>query len=124
MLPLPEQLLVNAACGGDPEILRMALSRVDWPRNDPRWFGALEQPLRLWAHGSGGADWDRSTYFTCFRLLLERCDPNLRGRPTDKQQFGLTILHSIAASRAHLTADDQNGLCHADSRRRRRPGSA
>ena len=104
---LPEQLLVNAACGGDPEILRMALSRVDWPPDDPRWFGALEQPLRLWAHGSGTADWDRSTYFTCFRLLLERCDPNLRGRPTDKQQFGLTILHSIAGSREHLTADDR-----------------
>ena len=104
---LPEQLLVNAACGGDPEILRMALPRVDWPRNDPRWFGALEQPLRLWAHGSGAADWDRSTYFTCFRLLLECCDPKLRGRPTDKQQFGLTILHSIAGSREHLTPDDR-----------------
>jgi ankyrin repeat protein len=25
------------------------------------------------------------------------CDPNLRGRPTDKQQFGLTTLHNIVA---------------------------
>jgi ankyrin repeat protein len=63
--------------------------------------------LRLWAHGSGSAGWDRSTYFTCFRLLLERCDPNLRGRMNDKQQFGLTILHSIAGSREHLTPDDR-----------------
>ena len=33
-----EQLLWGAACGGDPEIVRMALERVDWPRDDPRWF--------------------------------------------------------------------------------------
>ena len=36
-----EQLLWGAACGGDPEILRMALERVDWPRDDPRWFAVL-----------------------------------------------------------------------------------
>src|SRR6185436_17917040 len=41
-------------------------------------------------------DWPRDTYVTCFRLVLERCDPNLRGRPTDGGQFGLTILHSVA----------------------------
>ena len=104
---LAEQLLHNAACGGDPEIVRMALPQVDWARDDPRWFGTLEQPLRLWAHGSGSRDWDRSTYFTCFRLLLERADPNIRGRVNDKQQFGLTILHSIAGSREHLTAADR-----------------
>ena len=75
----------------------MALDRVEWPPDDPRWFTMLEQPLRTWTHGSGSDDWPRDTYVTCFRLVLERCNPNLRGRPTDGSQFGLTILHSVAA---------------------------
>ena len=104
---LAEQLLWGAACGGDAEIVRMALERVEWPRDDPRWFTTLEQPLRIWTHGSGGAGWDRGTYLTCFRLVLERCDPNLRGRPQDRGQFGLTILHSIAGSREHVTPEER-----------------
>jgi ankyrin repeat protein len=104
---LAEQLLWGSACGGDPEIVRMALECVDWPRDDPRWFTILEQPLRIWSHGSGGADWDRDTYLTCFRLILERCDPNVRGRTTDQGQFGLTILHSVAGSREHVTAGER-----------------
>jgi hypothetical protein len=104
---LAEELLWGAACGGDPEIVRMALEHVDWPRDDPRWFEMLEQPLRLWAHGSGSANWDKTTYFICFRLLLERCDPNVRGRTSGYGGFGLTILHGIAGARRHLTADDR-----------------
>ena len=62
---LAEQLLWGAACGGDPEIVRMALERIDWPRDDPRWFRVLEQPLRLWNHGPwpwANPAWDRGTY--------------------------------------------------------------
>ena len=94
---LGEQLLWGGACGGDPEIVRMALEHVEWPREDPRWFTILEQPLRTWTHGSASENWDKNTYLTCFRMLLERCDPNLRGRPTDGGQFGLTTLHNIVA---------------------------
>ena len=104
---LPEELLWGAACGGDPDIVRLSLERVDWSRNDPRWFEMLEQPLRLWAHGKGSVRWDRTTYLSCFRLLLERCDAEVRGRTTDRQQFGLTILHSIAGAREHVTAADR-----------------
>jgi hypothetical protein len=104
---LAEQLLWGSACGGDPEIVRMALEGVDWPRDDPRWFTALEQPLRIWRHGSASREWDRSAYLTCFGLVLERCDPNLRGREPDKQQFGLTMLHSVAGSREHVTAEER-----------------
>ena len=103
-------LLGAAACGGDPELVRLALEYVEWPRDDARWFGALEQPLRLWNHGPGHwcrPEWDRSTYLTCFRMLLDRCDPNLRGRQPDDGQFGLTILHSVAGSREHMTADER-----------------
>jgi ankyrin repeat protein len=107
---LAEELLGGAACGGDPEILRLALEHVDWPRDDPRWFGVLEQPLRLWAHGSISRGQDRRTYLKCFQLVLQRCDPNIRGR---SPQLGLTVLHSIAGSREHLTADDRVGFATA-----------
>lgn len=103
---LAEQLLWGATCGGDPEIVRMALERVDWPRDDPRWFTALEQPLRTWKHGKSGDDLPPGSYLTCFRLVLERCDPNLRGRTTDEQQFGLTTLHNIVA-RGDMTPEER-----------------
>jgi ankyrin repeat protein len=74
---------------------------VDWPRDDPRWYPVLEQPLRIWTHGSASFDWDRSTYLTCFQLVLARSGANIRGR------FGLTILHSVAGSRRHVTAEER-----------------
>jgi hypothetical protein len=89
--PLAEQLLWGGACGGDAEIVRLALERLDWPRDDPRWFDILEQTVRNW--GRGQAD----EFLSCFTQVIERCDPNLRGRPTDNQQFGLTPLHNIVA---------------------------
>jgi hypothetical protein len=70
---------------------------VDWARDDPRWFTMLEQPLRTWRHGSISEAWDRNVYLVCFTLILARCDPNVRGRPTDRGQFGLTTLHNIVA---------------------------
>jgi ankyrin repeat protein len=108
-----EAVLGGAACGGDPEILRWALDRLDWPRDDPRWFGVLEQPLRIWNHGPGhwaDHDLDRGTYLTCFRMILERCDPNILGRGPDRGQFGLTLLHSVAGSRPHMTAEERVGF--------------
>jgi ankyrin repeat protein len=104
--PLAEELLWAGACGGDPDIVRMALERVDWPRDDARWFHILEQPLRIWNHGSGhwaNPDWDRGTYQECFRQVLHHCDANVRGR----MHFGLTILHSVAGSREHVTAEER-----------------
>ena len=76
------QLLLEGAGGGHEEIVRLALDRIDWPRDDARWFGVLEQPPR------------RATGVECFRLVLARSDPNIRGRGP----FGLTILHRVAGS--------------------------
>ncbi len=108
--PLAEELLWAGACGGDPEIVRMALDRVDWPRHDLRWFQILEQPLRIWNHGSGhwaNPEWDRGTYLECFRLVANRCDVNIRGRMQDQGQFGLTILHSVAGAREHVMPEER-----------------
>ena len=98
-----EQLLWGAACGGSSEIVRMALERVDWPRHDPRWYAILEQPLRIWNHMDGhwaNPTFDRDEYLTCFHLVLERSDANIRGR------FGRTILHDVAAFRDHMKPEE------------------
>jgi ankyrin repeat protein len=108
-LRLAEDMIEQAACGGDPEIGRAVLEHITWPRDDPRWFTVLEQPLRIWHHGSSHwsrPDWNRATYPDCFRLLLERCDPNIRGRADDSSGLGLTLLHSVAGARPHVRADE------------------
>ena len=102
-----EQLLGAAACGGSPEIVSLCLEQVDWPRDDSRWYRILEQPLRLWNHMSGfwaNSALDRGTYVTCFGLVLERCDANVRGR------FGRVILHDVAAFRTHMTDAEQTAF--------------
>jgi ankyrin repeat protein len=95
-----EQLLWGAACGGAPDIVQMALEHVDWPRDDSRWYGILDQPLRLWSHGVNPTR-DRSVYLASFRLVLARCDANIRGH------LGRTMLHEVAGFRRHATADEQ-----------------
>jgi ankyrin repeat protein len=102
--PVAEELLRFGASGGDPEIVRMALERIDWPRDDPRWFRSLTEPLYFWHHipwlYAGNRELDRGTYLPCFRLILERCDPNLIG------SFGRTVLHEVAAMREHVTEEE------------------
>jgi ankyrin repeat protein len=94
---LAEQLLWGGACGGDAEIVRMALEHIDRPKDDPWWFHIMEQPIRMWS--DGGAQLD------CLKLILERCDPNILGRSGDG--FNLTILHSVAGARPHVTAEER-----------------
>jgi ankyrin repeat protein len=91
-----EQLLWGSLRQGRAEIVRPALDGLDWSRDDPRWFPLLEQTLRHDGDASA-TSWEESRHLACFRLLLDRCDPDLRGRPTDRQQFGLTTLHNIVA---------------------------
>lgn len=84
-----EQLLWSGASGGDEAIVRMSLERLDWPRTDARWFWMLWRPLPgHWVR----SDDERTRHLACFRLILERCDPNLRAQP-----FGQTMLHEVTA---------------------------
>jgi len=95
--PLAEELMR----GGDPEIVRMALERIALPPDDLRWFRWLTEPLSFWHHipwlYAGNREFDRGTYLTCFRMILERCGPNLVAG------FGRTALHEVAAMGDHVT---------------------
>ena len=76
--PVAEQLLAAAARGGDAEIFRMALERIDMPGGDPRWNGLLLAPLGFWNHWIGPwchPEWDRKGYFEIFRMILEALGP-------------------------------------------------
>jgi ankyrin repeat protein len=90
---LAEQLLWGAACGGDPEIVRLALQQIDWERSDVRWFRMAVEPLRIWNHGPGHwtGGYERSTYTSCFKQIIERCDVNIIGRQNT------TLLHRAAS---------------------------
>jgi ankyrin repeat protein len=90
-----EELLSGAIACPSPEIVRMALERIDWPPSDPRWYWKLENALYVRRNP------DRALLLAGFRLTLNRCDPNVPG------SWGATILHAIAASRGGLTADDR-----------------
>jgi ankyrin repeat protein len=84
-----EQILWSGASGRSADIVRMALERIDWPRDDPRWFGMLWRPL------PGHEDLNDAEQADCresFRLILERCDPNLQTRGS-----GQTMLHEVIA---------------------------
>ena len=102
---LAETLLDSAASGGDPEIVRMALDGIDWPADDPRWYRILWSPLVFWNHiariPTANPKLDRGTYLTCFRLILERCGPDVR-----PERGGQTILHEVAAMGAHVTGEE------------------
>ena len=84
-----EQILWGGASGRSAEIVRMALERIDWPRDDPRWFWLLWRPL------PGHRDLDeveQADSRATFRLILDRCDPNLQA-----PESGQTMLHEVIA---------------------------
>jgi ankyrin repeat protein len=77
-----EDLLWTAAGGGDAAIVRAALERIDWPRQDVRWLYPLWQAFTC----DGGI----RRGLACFRLLLGRADPN-------QSDHGRTMLHTVVA---------------------------
>ena len=90
--------LLDGECG-EPEIVRMALERIDWPPDDPRWYAALKGPLAFWSHipwtGSRDKNLPREGYLASFKLILARCHGNVRGT------FGRYILHDVMAMGFH-----------------------
>jgi hypothetical protein len=92
---IAQDLLWGAIESPSPEIVALALRATDWPPDDQRWHGILENGLYL------GPDSDRARHLDAFRLVLDRCDPNVRSRR------GTTLVHEVAASRGGLTASDR-----------------
>jgi ankyrin repeat protein len=92
------QDLLHGDCG-EPEIVRMALARIDWPPDDPRWYGTLRGPLSFWSYVPWIESplWQprRSGYLESFRLILARCHANVGG------SLGRTILHDVMAMGFH-----------------------
>ena len=92
------QDLLGGDCG-EPEIIRLALARIDWPSDDPRWYNALKGPLSFWSYVPWivSPRWQprRSGYLESFQLILARCHANVRGT------FGRTILHDVVAMGFH-----------------------
>jgi ankyrin repeat protein len=90
--------LLGGDCG-EPEIIRMALARLDWPPDDPRWYAALRGPGAFWSYVPWieSPVWQprRAGYLESFRLILARCHANVRG------SFGRTILHDVMAMGFH-----------------------
>ena len=90
-----QDLLWGAIECPSPEIVMLALRATDWPPDDPRWHGILENGLYLRPES------DRGRHIDAFRLVLDRCDPNVRSRR------GTTLVHEVAASRGGLTESDR-----------------
>jgi ankyrin repeat protein len=67
----------------------MAIERINWSRDDPRWFWMLWRPLP--GHRDLN-DTEQADSRATFRLILERCDPNLRA-----PESGQTMLHEVIA---------------------------
>lgn len=106
-----EELLHFGASGGSSEIVRMALERITWPREDSRWFRVLAQPLSFWHHipwlYAGNRAFDRDGYLACFRQILARADPNVAGG------FGRTLLHEVAAMGDHVAEEEAAAFTQA-----------
>lgn len=95
---LQSELLWAAIGRPSPEIVELTLEHTHWSRENPVWFGILENGLYQVPKG------ERSRRRHAFKLVLDRADPNLTGA------WGATLLHYMAANRGDLDADDRLAL--------------
>jgi ankyrin repeat protein len=91
------ELLDAAGDSGCPQIVELALKRLDWPRSDSKWRWYLIQPIR----GIGSSQPDHEGHFRCMRLLLEH------GISPDVGAFGQTALHFTAAWHGDVTGAER-----------------
>jgi len=98
---LASELAWSAACHGCPAIVELAMAKLNWPPEDPRWHWILIQPIR----GVDPDGRDHEGFFKCLEIILRRVDSNLIRR------MGATVLHFAAArpgptelERAHFAA--------------------
>ena len=94
---LAKELAWSAADHGCPAIVELALKRIGWPGDDPRWHRILIQPIR----GVGTNHPDHEGHFKCMELLLRH------GIEANVARFGQTPLHFAAARHGELSGAER-----------------
>ena len=90
---LAREFAWSAADHGCPAIVELALKRLNWRSDDPRWHWILIQPIR----GVGTNHADHEGHFKSMGVLLKHgIDPNI-------SRFGQTALHFTAARSGELS---------------------
>jgi hypothetical protein len=84
-----EDLLWGAMGNASPDIVRLALQRIAWPRDDRRWYRFLENGMYSPVRPEN------------FRLVLSRSHPDMAG------PWNATLLHQVAAARGGLSAGER-----------------
>lgn len=92
------ELAWSAAHHGCPEILELALARIQWQFTDDRWWHwILMQPPR----GASAVSAENAGQFSAMELLLKHgVNPNVA-------RYGQTVLHFIAAYRGEVNESDR-----------------
>lgn len=86
-----------AGDAGCPDVLRLVLPQIPWPRNDSRWEWILIQPPR----GIEADGRDHEAAFACMEILLQHgVDPNATNG------HGQTVMNFVAA-RPQLTGPER-----------------
>jgi ankyrin repeat protein len=94
---LAHELAWSACDHGCPEIVALALPRLNYPLNDAKWHWILIQPIR----GATADHADREGHFACMEALLRHgIDPNVA-------RYGQTALHFAAAYRGGVSEEDR-----------------
>jgi ankyrin repeat protein len=94
---LASELAWSAADHGCPAIVKLALKRLNWPSDNPKWHWILIQPIR----GVGTNYPDHEGHFKCMALLLRH------GIDANVSRFGQTALHFAAARHGALSGTER-----------------
>jgi ankyrin repeat protein len=94
---LASELAWSAADHGCPAIVELALKRLNWPSDDPKWHWILIQPIR----GVGTNYSDHEGHFRCMAVLLRH------GINANVSRFGQTALHFAAARHGALSGAER-----------------
>jgi ankyrin repeat protein len=94
---LAREFAWSAADHGCPAIVELALKRLNWRSDDPRWHWILIQPIR----GVGTTHPDHEGHFKSMAVLLEH------GIDANVSRFGQTALHFATATHGELSGAER-----------------